>query len=279
MHPEDLTASAAVEHAALAAVRAWVHALPPATAFWCADIPAALREAGGEACTVLDGDWPVAWRIEGEFCWRASCDDTPARVEVCRRPAWIAIACAGAGAGYAGYSAVRRLGWTTQIPARDLLATVVGAPQLALEGVRYAVPAENLRRRELTWAETTLLEALLHADLIDADPSWHFDPDPVPWDHAAWASALSLLASGETLRRLGPGAVLRLDVLEWVAGSETDPCGTLRGRLRDIGAVIGSRAEHPTATRRVNYAAPQPWGDPFRIPLGVVGPSGRSAAP
>lgn len=119
-----------------------------------------------------------------------------------RWPACLAIACAGA--GYVGYSAVRRLGWTTQIPARDLLATALGAPQRALEGVSYAALVENLRRRELTWVETTLLVALLHADLIEADPSYDFDPDRGLWDQAARAVARSLLASGETLPASAP---------------------------------------------------------------------------
>ena len=227
---------------AVAAVRAWVRALPPATAFWIADIPPALRVAASEVSAAFDGDWPVACRVAGDFCWRTSREDVPARIDMGRWADSLAIGYAGAGAGFAGYSALHRLGWTTQIPARARIATVLGAPQLDLTGVRYATPSENLRRRELTWAETTLLEAILHARLIEPHPSYGFDPDPRPGHQATWAAALAAVVSGETLRRLGPGGAIRFDALEDVAAGEAGAdVENLQVRLRDIAALIGTR--------------------------------------
>lgn len=258
--------------AAADALRGWVRALPPGTAFWYRDIPADVRHAVTSPRAAFD-DWPVACRVDGDFCWRASSDATTARVEVRQHRGWMAIAAAGAGAGYGGYSALWRCGWTTQIPARARVVTVAGAPLLELEGLRYGAASENRRRQELTWAETTLLEALLHADLIEPPPEWYFDPEPSDSDSAAWAVALNALSGGETLRRLGPGTVIRIEALGRVAATEPGATETLRRRLGDIATVAGNRIEHPDPTRRVRYAVPPEAGDPFRIPR----PEGRSA--
>lgn len=245
-----------------------MEALEPATAFWLSDMPEPLREAPGEAEQILDGDWPVASRVDdGDFCWRASRDDVAARLEVHHWPAWPAIACAGGGAGYGGISALRRLCWTDRVPAQQVIANVAGAQRLALSGVTYAPASTNMARRELTWAETTLLEALLTVDMLDAAVA----PESRNGNNAgdAWAAIVPLLADGESMRRLGGGAVVRLDVLDDVASTETSGVDALRARIRDVTAVLGRRAEHPTAVRIVNYAAPHPHGDPFRIPVGA----------
>ena len=244
-----------------------MEALEPATAFWLRDMPEPLREAPGEAEQILDGDWPVAWRVnDGNFCWRASRDDVAARLEVRHWPAWPAIACAGGGAGYGALSALRRLRWTDRVPARDVIANVAGAQRLALGGVTYPRASTNMARRELTWAETTLLEALLTVDMLDA-----VAPESRNGNNAgaAWAAIVALLADGESMRRLGAGAVVRLDVLDDVAATETFGVEALRAKISDVTAVLGRRAEHPTAVRIVNYAAPHPHGDPFRIPVGA----------
>ena len=229
----------------LAAAREWVRSLPPGTAFWYTDIPAALRNPPICLTDIVDDAWQVACRVEGDLCWRTSNGDLPALADLRRQPARAAIAYAGAGAGFAGCSAVRRLRWTTQIPARTLIATLAGAPQLTVAGIAYGAPSRNRRRDALNWAEVTLLEALLHADLIEVGPSYDYEPHPPPRRQAAWAEALGRLASGESTRYLGGDVALRVDVVTEVAAQEEGYDDTLHLRLRDVAEILNPDGNQP----------------------------------
>lgn len=89
----------------------------------------------------------------------------------------MAIAYGGAGSGFAGASAVNRLGWSTQVPARARVAVVGRAPEARHSAIRF-VSRSNAHRRDLTWAEVTLLEGIRSVALAEpAFIDWEQEDD------------------------------------------------------------------------------------------------------
>lgn len=85
---------------------------------------------------------------------------TPTRYGMTRPPSEaIAVEVLGkTGVGPTGHSAARALGLTTQVPAKPAL-TVAGPVPTSVPGVRIS-RRNNMRRRELRYAEIALLELL-----------------------------------------------------------------------------------------------------------------------
>ena len=185
------------------------------------------------------------------------------------------IAYAGAGSGYARISAVNQVGWTTQVPAHAIVGVVGRCPEAAIRCVDF-VSSSNVARRELTWAEVTLIEAVRHSDLAEAPQDHQLSAVRPALDaaEAAWQAAMRTLANGQTLRRLGRGAVLRGPELSNAAMSEPRPPQWFASRMADVVACVGGRSEHPDPTPPVHYVAEPGGGNPF-----CVGSSLRGVLP
>jgi hypothetical protein len=108
------------------------------------------------------------------------------------------------GAGPAGWSALRALGLTTQLPSMDEVA-VVGAPPTGIDGIRFHV-RRNASRLDLTFHEIAALEA------IRAWPT-HGDRDLGELDKAVRA----LVVDG----RIRPGRLAKAAIREPVRVRDT----------------------------------------------------------
>ncbi|WP_419925857.1 hypothetical protein [Candidatus Poriferisocius sp.] len=203
-------------------IREWVFSLPEGSAFYLADVPAAPRAAARVLHDLVRDHYEIE-RIFKGFYWRGSPLDSlnPVDPPLGR----LAMAYAGAGSGYAGATAVNRLGWTTQVPVGYEIGVVGRAPQPGSNFVRFS-SRSNRERLDLTWAEITLLEGVLNFHLAEA-MSWDDESD-ASYAEAAWAGALEELRSGWSAHRLGPGAHIRTKaVLEAAPAEPRQPAGFL----------------------------------------------------
>lgn len=210
---------------ATAVAGAWVESLSPDTWFLVGAVP-------GKATTVQ----PVLSRLCGErrfglvrmargLYWRGYPEDH--ELHLCG-PFNLdrgALLYAGAGAGLAKWNALNRLGWTLQ---RDPKASVsVCGRRLAPfdKAVRYFTH-KNIRRRQLNWAEVTVLEALA---LID------YTEEP-------WTDCLEAVRSGESERRLKWDAPIRPGALLWAGETENGNTADLHYLLADVAAALPDAA-------------------------------------
>ena len=146
-------------------------------------------------------------RIEGRW-GKAGLDYNIARV---------AMAIAGPGSGYGALTAVNALGWNWQPTVRYLVCAVGRAPRARVRHCEF-VSRSNEARRELTWAEVSVLEALRFSRFAG-------------WD---WGTCVEFVVDGSTVARMGRGAVLRSDALREVGESEPRSSGMFRRRLREL---------------------------------------------
>ncbi len=81
-----------------------------------------------------------------------------------------ALVYAGPGSGLRGYSALNRLGWSAQLPAKERVVTLRKVKPFQ-SYIRYTQHTNPLRRG-LNWLEVTLLEALTYDWFIEDPWSW-----------------------------------------------------------------------------------------------------------
>ena len=205
-----------------AAVYDWVFGLPEGSAFRLSDVPAPPRAAARVLHDIVRDHREIE-RIFNGFYWRGSPPDSDNPVGL--HHGRLAIAYAGPGAGDAGITAVHRLGWTTQIPVGYDICVAGRAPRASSEFVRFS-SRSNRMRLDLTWAEVSLLEALLHFHLAEA---MTFDEESgMSYRETAWADAVEEFCSEWSTFRLGPGASINTGaVLEAAAGEAVKPDGFL----------------------------------------------------
>ena len=237
-----------------AAAYEWVFSLPEGSAFRLSDVPAPPRAAARVLHDIARDHYEVE-RIFKGFYWRGSPLDSPDPVDPPHGR--LAMVYAGAGSGYAGATAVNRLGWTTQVPVGYEIGVVGRAPQPGSRFVRFASRG-NERRLGLTWAEVTLLEGVLNFHLAEA-MSWD-EESPLTHAEAAWADALEELRSGRSAHRLGPGTHIRAAaVVEAAAGEPRKPDGFLSlldDLARQSPSVVASDSEHDAAGPYSGFRAP-----------------------
>ena len=218
-------------------VRRWVLDLPDDTMFRTCDAPAEPRQAARILCDMV-GEHPEIERIFKGFYWRGWSEP---RAEAAPHER-IAMAYAGDGAGFAGPTAVHRLGWTTQWPVKVHICTLGRPPAADHPFVRFTGRSNPLRGG-LTWAEVTLLEGVLHSDR--AEPRWDgwvIDENGEArqaddWDQAAWDDAIGRILDGSTMRTLGADASIRPVAVAEAAAAE---CSAPR-RLRERAAEMADR--------------------------------------
>lgn len=86
----------------------------------------------------------------------------------------------------------------------------------------------NQARRELTWAEVSLLEALRY----------------FAYAGYGWDECVDWVARGSTTDRLGPGALIRAAELRRVGEMERGANDEFRGRLRSLTESIPTIVAH-----------------------------------
>lgn len=84
------------------------------------------------------------------------------------RPVSVALALCAGGVGPAGWTALRTLGLSTQVPAEDELA-VVGSPPAGVDGIKFC-SRNNFARHTLRYHEIATLESL--RTVMPETPEW-----------------------------------------------------------------------------------------------------------
>lgn len=240
-------------------VRRWVLDLPDDTMFRTSDVPAEPRQAARILHDMV-GEHPEIERIFKGFYWRGWSEPNTNAAPHER----IAMIYAGDGAGFAGPTAIHRLGWTTQWPAKVHICALGRPPASAHPFVRFTGRSNPLRG-DLTWAEITLLEGVLYSDR--AEPRWDgwtFDENGEAcqvddWGQAAWDDAIGCLLDGSTMRTLGADASIRPAVVAEAAAGE---CSAPR-RLRDRAAELPDRL--PPLIDWDHHAGPDWHNRPLRM--------------
>ena len=133
-----------------AAVRAWVLSLDPCTVFWIHDMPLELRAFAPRVLhDMVQEDIPVERICNGFYRRGTQAPDVPVR-DRRAKTGHLGIAYAGAGSGYAHIAAVNEVGWTTQVPARAVVAPGGQDPLRRLRVLReYAAPRLDVGRGDV----------------------------------------------------------------------------------------------------------------------------------
>ncbi len=199
---------------AAAAVRDWVAALPDWSIFRTGDVPGPQQVVAKTLSQMVARDIRLERVAQGVYIkvnnpWRKG-------ILVYDRGR-AAMAIAGPGSGYGGLTAVNKLGWNWQPTVRLRICVVGRAPRTNVRGCMFSSRA-NEARRELTWAEVTVLEALRYSAFAG-------------WD---WDECVNLITDGSAMRRLGPDAYVRGDALRDVGGREPRVTARFRYRLRSL---------------------------------------------
>ena len=210
---------------AAAAVRDWVAALPAWSIFKTADA-AGPRQVVAKTLSQMAARDPrleriaqgIYVRIEGPW-GKANLDYNIARV---------AMAVAGPGSGYGALTAVNALGWNWQTTIRYQICAVGRAPRAQIRLCEFLARA-NEARRELTWAEVTVLEALRFCAYAG-------------WD---WDTCVEIVAGGSAARRMGWGAVMRRDALREVGALEPRTNDRFHRRLRSLTDAMPATISSP----------------------------------
>ena len=195
--------------------REWIENLPSGTWFRSAAVPGQRQIARNIISRLLSADMPIIGRATRGIYWRQ-----PPPADPCYGSMPLVLNAAKSvlappGSCEAGFGALSRIGWSTQVPYRTTIAVPyrnLTPPVLPVGPPLSFVERSNIRRRSLNWNEANLLEAARSARRAD----YH------NWDHAMW---LLTEANGW----MKPFEPIRKDLLLWV--SETEP--PERGWTRD----------------------------------------------
>ena len=163
---------------------------------------------------------PRVERITKGWYARVANPGTTSRL-VIRNRGGEAIRFAGPGAGYGALTAVNRVGWNWQPTIKAQVCVVGRAPRATLRFCQFLSRA-NEARRELTWAEVTLLEARRYFRFAGYD----------------WDDCVECVAEGTTTNRLGPGALIRAAELRRVGELERGMNDKFRSRLRSLTSAL-----------------------------------------
>ena len=161
---------------ATAESRDWIEDLPAGTWFTAASVPGPRGAVHTMLHRMLADPTPVIGRAARGVYWRRHpaghvLHDTMPAVSV-------AVATAPPGSGWASWSALAALSWSTQRPTRHIVGVATRGlrpPAMAHRGITPVyLYRPNRRRMELSWGEATLLDAARSFGGSDC----------VTWDHA-----------------------------------------------------------------------------------------------
>ncbi|WP_419947227.1 hypothetical protein [Candidatus Poriferisodalis sp.] len=211
--------------------REWIEQLPASAWFRAAAVPGPKHIVHNVLSRLLAADFPIIGRAARGIYWR---QPPPSAHQYGKAPVFTDAAdsvLAPPGSSYAGFCALSRLGWSTQVPYRTTIAIPyrnLTPPTLPTGPPVRFVERSNERRRDLNWNEANLLEAAKAAAAADYQD----------WEYAMW-----LL--GEANGWMKPGEPVRKERLLWA--SETEPPGRRwpfdGDGDRAFGVVIGRLAD------------------------------------
>lgn len=155
-------------------------------------------------------------------------------------PTAVALHMAGPGCGWTGYDALRRFRLTTQIPAQLWLAVVGRPPQSPKRKgpkIRFFGRANEMRR-ELTFLEVTLLEALRYYETFGQVEPWGDAMISFAWQSRSYYQ--------DILREYGldtkpPLPIERHNLIREVAGHDDPRLGHIY--LERLDQVLGIAAD------------------------------------
>ena len=206
-----------------ARARDWVMALPHWSLFRLSDIPAS-RAVAAKTLSQLARSDPSIERVAKGFYLRGDPERAkPGRPQLYSRSK-AAIVYGGPGSGYATVTAVNMVGWSWQVSARAQVCVVGRAPRALLPLCEFH-SRSNTARRDLTWAEVSLLEALRYFDRAAGYP---------------WRQAVETVSEGVTAIKLGAGSLIRADEVLRVGSAERGADGRFRELLADLVAALPS---------------------------------------
>lgn len=188
--------------------RGWILNLPAGTWFSVPAVPAPKRVVNNLLSRMLAEERPVIGRAARGLYWRQHPPATGRHGRPPRRDvACLSVACPQ-GSGYADWDALFALGWSTQMPARTIIATPhrnLKPPTMRLPGEQWTyLHRPNQRRRDLNWNEATLLEG---ASAFAAA------------SHGTWEEKIGRLINGEC-PGLKPYTMISMRKVERVAETE-----------------------------------------------------------
>ena len=208
-----------------ARVRGWVEALPAYAFFRLRDIPGVTPSVAAKALSEMVAAREGVERVV-QGCYVKTGPDSYGIMDYSP----IAIRYASPGSGYGELTALSKLRWAWQSPVRTEIAVAGRAPRARFPYCVFQARS-NLARRELTWAEVTVLEGLRAGRF-----------DGFPWRHA-----VNFFLDGICVSALGPGAVLRRDALRDVGNQETRQRPTYYQRLEELVEKMPPRMEYEPA--------------------------------
>ena len=200
-----------------ARVRDWVVALPHWSLFRLSDIPASSAVAAKTLSQLARSD-PSIERVAKGFYLRGDPEKVVPGYPQLYHRATAAMIYGGPGSGYATVTAVNMVGWSWQGSARIQICVVGRAPRAQLPFCEFHARS-NTARRNLTWAEVSLLEALRCFDSAAGYP---------------WHEAVEFVCEGITNHKLGAGSLIRADELLRVGSAERGADSRFRELLGEL---------------------------------------------
>ena len=200
-----------------ARVRDWVVALPHWSLFRLSDIPAS-RAVAAKTLSQLARSDPSIERVAKGFYVRGDPERAIAGYSQLYNKPQAAIVYGGPGSGYATVTAVNMVGWSWQVSARAQICVVGRAPRAQLPFCEFH-SRSNTARRDLTWAEVSLLEALR---CFDSAAGYR------------WRQAVQTVSEGVTAIKLGAGSLIRADELLRVGSAEHGADSRFRELLGEL---------------------------------------------
>ena len=207
-----------------AEARNWIVGLEPGTWFWSRNVPGRReivypvlsRLHRDEASGVVKVAHDLYWRgwDEGDECFS-------------RRPNYGvgAVLLAGAGAGFADWTALNKLRWTTQRPCK-VLVSVLGKPPKPPHPTVVYRSNKNQRRSDLNWTEVTILEAV-----------------SVGWmTEEPWQECMEMFRRGISMRSLPWHVPVCAEKLRWAAETEAGVTEESLHLVQEISSAVDEMA-------------------------------------
>ena len=187
--------------------RAWIADLQPGTWFSVPAVPGPKQVVNALLYRMMAEGRPIIGRVSRGLYWRrhppisGMYDQVPVVVPC------LHSAMTPPGSGYADWCALNTVGWSTQVPARTVVAVPyrnLVPPKMPSRGLELAyIHRPNRRRCRLNWNEATLLEA---ARAFGAS------------DCRSWDAAMQSILHNNG--RMKPNTPINRDRLLWAAETE-----------------------------------------------------------
>ena len=216
-----------------ARVRDWAVGLPEWSIFELSDVPGP-RQVVAKTLSQMASRDPRVERVSKGVYMRV--ENPWGKGALVYDRAKVAMALAGAGSGYGALTAVNALGWNWQTPVKYQICVVGRAPRSRVRHCEF-LSRSNEARRNLTWAEVTVLEGVR----FSAYAAW------------GWDGCAEIVADGTAVSRLGAGALIRRDALVEVGRRERGAGERFRSRLSSLTDAL---------PETVSYAGDAPSADP-----------------